>query len=236
MEPARPYYIAFPQEVMHALTLFRSLNATDWAVLMVIAHYTYGRQREAAEIGGSVFRDRIARPQKVIARSLKKLTTPAKDGGFGMVLVIEDRTATSGRILSIDPDWMAWGWESEEDLAACAAAMVVYSRRSVQLGDDWRPTDPALHLARLLCEHCEHLVPLAEIVPADLADRRFRRWCHTFERLLENRSYDELVAVLRYVHGSPFWASRILGDVADHRLSRSIQTLAAQAAANRQRR
>lgn len=236
--PVRPSerFIRVTQEWAHAVSLFGRCNGTDWSVLMTVAHYTWGMQRDSAEVGLAIFRDRLGQKDEAIRQSLAKLAKKRDDGGFGMVRVVQEQTTTKGRVLALEDDWIAWAWESEEDLARCSIAMTIYRRSSKSDVSDWTPSDDAIDLARLLRDHCVGLVPEAEVPAENLTDRRWRRWLQSFEKMLEKRDKTILAGMIRWVHRDTFWSPQILGENADLRLSRNIDTIHARYVAHAQKR
>lgn len=229
-------FIRVTQEWAHAVSLFGRCNGTDWSVLMTVAHYTWGMQRDSAEIGLAVFRDRLGQKDEAIRLSLVKLSKKASAGGYGMIRVVQEQTTTRGRILALEDDWMAWAWEDEDHLARCSLAMTTYRRGSKSEVSDWAPSRAALELAGLLREHCVGLVPEAEVPAEELTDRRWRRWVQSFEKLLEKRDQTILSAMIRWAHRDPFWSPQILGENADLRLTRNIDTIHARYVAHAQSR
>ncbi len=229
-------FIRVPQEWAHAVALFGRLNGTEWSVLMCVAHHTWGMQRESAEIGLAVFRDRLGQKDETIRKSLVRLTRCRDKGGYGMIRVVQEQTTHRGRVLAIEDDWMAWAWDDEDHLARCALAMTAYRRGSKSELSDWKPAAEAVELAALLREHCVGIVPQAEVPAMDLADRRWRRWVQQFETMLVKRDKTLLGACIRFAHRDPFWSPQILGENADLRLARNLDTIHARYVANAKNR
>lgn len=217
-------YIRVTQEWAHAVTIFGRCNGTDWSVLMTIAHFTWGMSRSSHEIGMSIFQSRLGQKLETIRQSVAKLSTPSP-GGFGMVRIVHEQTVKRSRVLSLEDNWMLWTWESEDHLARCSLAMGVYKKRSRSTISDWEPDRRAVELATELREHCIGIIPQAEVPSLDLNDPRWRRWVQSMERMLVKRSPELLGAMMRFVHRDTFFRGLVLGEAADLRLERNVDTI-----------
>lgn len=230
-------YIQLRQEWAHAATLFGRLNGTDWSVLMVVAHYTWGLQRPSAELGMSIFRDRCNVTEESLRKSITRLSTPrTKPGGFGMLRIIQRQNCRTGRVMALEDDWTLWAWDDEAQLERCALAMVAYRRESTSVVSDYVPSDDAVAVATLLRDHCLGLVPDAEVPPIDPGHRQWHRWTVEMDKLLKKHPRQLIERVIVWAHRDTFWTSQIFGEFADMRLSRHFQTLQAKIAAKSTRR
>ena len=229
-------YIRVTQEWNHAATLFGQLNGTDWSVLMTVAHFTWGLQRESAELGIAIFSERMGQLEPSIRKSIAKLSRKREQGGFGMLRVVQESTHSQSRVLAIEDDWMVWAWPTEDDMARCALAMTAYRKGSKSEMSDWVPNEKAVSLATLLRDHCIGIVPEAEVPPIDVTHRQWRRWIQQFEKMLEKRSEPLLAGCIRFVHRDPFWSPQILGEHADLRLARNLDTIHARYVAHAKNR
>ena len=235
MKPSERF-VRTPQEWVHAVTLFGKCNGTDWSVLMTVAHFTWGLSRESAEIGLAVFRDRLGQKDESIRQSLARLTKKPAEGGYGMIRVVQESSHIRARVLALENDWMAWAWDDEKTLARCSVAMTAYRKGSRSVVSDWAPTELAITLATELREHCIGVIPEAEVPPMELTNATWRRWLQTFETLLERRTDTLLGALLRFVARDPYYRAHILGEQADQRLSREIDSIHARYIAHAQKR
>lgn len=234
--PPLERFIRTPQEWAHAATLLGKLNGTDWGVCMIVAHYTWGLQRESAEIGIAIFRERMAQKEEAIRLSLVRLTRKPADGGYGMIRVVHEQSNTKGRVLAIEDDWMGWAWDDEDHLARCALAMTTYRKNSRSEVSDWTPTSDAVDLATLLRQHCVGLVPEAEVPEMDMGRSRiWRRWLQQCEKMLEKRSPEIMGALVRYIHRDDHWGPLVFGEAADLRLARNLDQIHARWAAKSRR-
>lgn len=224
-------YAAFPKEWLTAIMLYGGggrCNGTDMAILLYVAMETWGwtPARSCADVGLATLRTRIAGSDTTLSDATRKLCTPARKGGAGLLRVVSPYSTPEnrGRLVAIETDWMLWAWPSEESLARCTLAMAPF-RGYHEAYDDmahWRPQPDALDLARQLRAVCRGLVPEAEEIPDDPTHPVFRRWCQTLWGLIRRhkRTREDLSGMIRFIGADEFWRARILGEHADLALER----------------
>jgi len=237
-------FVRISQEWLRAVMLFGRLNGSEWAVLMVIAHDTWGFSRKEASIGMAQFRAKLpGTSEAAIRKALHRLTRPTSDNpkrsGYALVHVVAQHTAERSTRYELNKDWETWPWRTVEELEHARVRLAPFEKgkgtkdppkKSRTIPDNVPPLAAGIHAIA-------NRVPHANIPTQDLTDATWRRWCGSILDLIERQhTVDDIAACIRWAAHDPFWQSRLTGRNADRRFVSGFDTIYASASAANNRR